>query len=130
MIYRERFLAWLQENMLIVYSLGFIFSMALFYLGLTGYYYEGDTWTPIGITGIFGKYIIWVLVMGLISTVAFGFYLYGIINDIREFEKLYDTQSKSVFQRNWTRLEQLARYKLPKGYRARMLEARKKFGLK
>ena len=50
--------------------------------------------------------------------------------DIREFEELYDTPSKSEFQRNWTRLEQLARYKLPKEYRDRMAEARRKFGLK
>ena len=129
MVYKERFFAWLQENVLIAYTLGFIFSLAFFYLGLSGYFYPDETWTP-GITGRFDEYIIWILVIGLISTAAFGFYLYGTISDIREFERLYDTQSKSEFQRNWTRLEQLARYKLPKEYRERMFEARKKFGLK
>ena len=127
---KEEFLKWLQENMQNVCTLGFILSTALFYLGIVGEFYPDETWNPTTITEMFGNYIIWILVIGIISTATFGFYLYGIISDIREFEKLYDTPSKSEFQRNWTRLEQLARYKLPKEYRDRMAEARKKFGLK
>ena len=130
MKYKEDFLKWLQENMQNACTVGFVLSIAFFYLGVKGQFYPDETWTPKAITEIFGDYIIWILVMGVISTAAFGFYLYGIISDIREFEKLYDTPSKSEFQRNWTRLEQLARYKLPKEYRYRMAEARKKFGLK
>tara|TARA_B100000029_G_scaffold512033_1_gene607617 strand:- start:2848 stop:3243 length:396 start_codon:yes stop_codon:yes gene_type:complete len=127
---KEEFLKWLQENMQNVCTLGFILSIALFYLGIAGEFYPDESWTPKTITEMFGNYIIWVLVIGIISTVTFGFYLYGIISDIREFEELYDTPSKSEFQRNWTRLEQLARYKLPKEYRDRMAKARRKFGLK
>nr|AIE97118.1 hypothetical protein [uncultured marine group II/III euryarchaeote AD1000_91_C10] len=130
MKYKEEFHKWLQENMQNACTVGFILSIAFFYLGVTGQFYPDETWTPKAITEIFGDYIIWILVIGVISTAAFGFYLYGIISDIREFEKLYDIPSKSEFQRNWTRLEQLARYKLPKEYRDRMAEARKKFGLK
>ena len=131
MDYKERIQTWLQENMQTACTLGFIFSIAIFYLGLSGYYpAEFGSWAPVGITGIFGEYVIWVLVIGIIATITFSFYLYGIISDIREFEELYNVPSKSEFQRNWTRLEQLARYKLSKEYRERMAKARKKFGLK
>jgi ribosome-binding protein aMBF1 (putative translation factor) len=47
-----------------------------------------------------------------------------------KFEEMISTSSKKEFQKNWTELEQLARYQLPKEYRKRVAEAREKFGLR
>ena len=46
------------------------------------------------------------------------------------FEEIISTSSKKEFQKNWTEIEQIARYQLPKEYRKRVAAARKKFGLK
>ena len=46
------------------------------------------------------------------------------------FEEIISTSSKREFQKNWTEIEQIARYQLPKEYRKRVADARNKFGLK
>ena len=46
------------------------------------------------------------------------------------FEEIISTNSKKEFQQNWTEIEQIARYQLPKEYKKRVSEARKKFGLR
>ena len=46
------------------------------------------------------------------------------------FEEIISTNSKKEFQRNWTEIEQIARYQLPKEYKKRVSEAREKFGLR
>jgi hypothetical protein len=49
---------------------------------------------------------------------------------MERFEEIISTNSKREFQRNWTEIEQIARYQLPKEYRKRVAETREKFGLK
>ena len=52
------------------------------------------------------------------------------VTDMERFEEIVSTNSKKEFQRNWTEVEQIARYQLPKAYRKRVSEIREKFGLK
>ena len=49
---------------------------------------------------------------------------------MNRFEEIISTSSKKEFQRSWTEIEQIARYQLPKAYRKRLSEVRKKFGLR
>ena len=46
------------------------------------------------------------------------------------FEEIISTSSKREFQKNWTEIEQIARYQLPNEYKKRVGEVRRKFGLK
>ena len=46
------------------------------------------------------------------------------------FEEIISTNSKKEFQKNWTEIEQIARYQLPKEYKKRVSKARENFGLR
>ena len=120
----------LQEHMLAVSSVFAIISGFMIYVGMMGYFYSTSSLSPGLILDAIGDYDIFVFIFGLI---IFGFsvyYLWLTKHYMDRFEEIISTSSKREFQRNWTEVEQIARYQLPKEYRKRVAEARKKFGLK
>jgi len=77
-----------------------------------------------------GDYDIFVFIFGLIIFGFSAYYLWLTRHYMDRFEEIISTSSKREFQKNWTEIEQIARYQLPKEYRKRVAEARKKFGLR
>jgi len=120
----------LQEHMLAVSSVFSIISAFMIYVGIMGQWYSSSSLSPDLILEIVGDYDIFVLLFGLIIFGFSAYYLWLTSYYMDRFEDIISTNSKKEFQRNWTEIEQIARYQLPKEYRKRVAEVRKKFGLK
>ena len=120
----------LQEHMLAVSSVFAIISGFMIYVGMMGYFYSTSSLSPGLILDAIGDYDIFVFIFGLIIFGFSAYYLWLTKHYMDRFEEIISTSSKRDFQRNWTEVEQIARYQLPKEYRKRVAEARKKFGLK
>ena len=120
----------LQEHMLAVSSVFAIISGFMIYVGMMGYFYSTSSLSPGLILDAIGDYDIFVFIFGLIIFGFSAYYLWLTKHYMDRFEEIISTSSKREFQRNWTEIEQIARYQLPKEYRKRVADARKKFGLK
>tara|TARA_B100001079_G_C16224745_1_gene431908 strand:+ start:360 stop:758 length:399 start_codon:yes stop_codon:yes gene_type:complete len=120
----------LQEHMLAVSSVFSIISAFMIYVGIMGQWYSSSSLSPDLILETVGDYDIFVLLFGLIIFGFSAYYLWLTSYYMDRFEDIISTNSKKEFQRNWTEIEQIARYQLPKEYRKRVAEVRKKFGLK
>ena len=120
----------LQEHMLAVSSVFAIISGFMIYVGMMGYFYSTSSLSPGLILEAIGDYDIFVFIFGLIIFGFSAYYLWLTKHYMDRFEEIISTSSKREFQRNWTEIEQIARYQLPKEYRKRVADARKKFGLK
>ena len=120
----------LQEHMLAVSLVFAIISGFMIYVGMMGYFYSTSSLSPGLILDAIGDYDIFVFIFGLIIFGFSAYYLWLTKHYMDRFEEIISTSSKREFQRNWTEVEQIARYQLPKEYRKRVAEARKKFGLK
>ena len=128
--WRRELNGWLQEHMLATSAVIAIISGFMFFIGMIGQWYSDSSIAPTAILDFLGDWDIWVLIVGFI---IFGFsvyYFWDTKNNMMRFEEMVSTSSKKEFQKNWTELEQLARYQLPKEYRKRVAEAREKFGLR
>ena len=128
--WRKGFDNFFQEHMLAVSTVFAIISGFMLYVGMMGEWYSSSSLAPKLILDTLGDYDIFVFLFGLIT---FGFsiyYLWLTKHYMDRFEEIISTSSKREFQRNWTEIEQIARYQLPKEYKKRVSEARKKFGLK
>jgi|TARA_B110000263_G_scaffold249685_1_gene268090 hypothetical protein len=128
--WRRELNGWLQEHMLATSAVIAIISGFMFFIGTIGQWYSDSSIAPTAILDFLGDWDIWVLIVGFI---IFGFsvyYFWDTKNNMMRFEEMVSTSSKKEFQKNWTELEQLARYQLPKEYRKRVAEAREKFGLR
>jgi hypothetical protein len=121
---------WLQEHMLATSVVISIMSGFMFFIGIVGQWYSDSSIAPTAILDFLGDWDIWVLIVGLIMFSFSLYYFWDIRNNMYKFEEMISTNSKKEFQKNWTELEQLARYQLPKEYRKRVTEAREKFGLR
>jgi|TARA_B110000914_G_C15187290_1_gene320124 hypothetical protein len=121
---------WLQEHMLATSVVISIMSGFMFFIGIVGLWYSDSSIAPTAILNFLGDWDIWVLIVGLIMFSFSLYYFWDIRNNMYKFEEMISTNSKKEFQKNWTELEQLARYQLPKEYRKRVTEAREKFGLR
>ena len=128
--WRKELDKFLQEHMLAVSSVFAIISGFMIYVGMMGYFYSTSSLSPGLILDAIGDYDIFVFIFGLIIFVFSAYYLWLTKHYMDRFEEIISTSSKREFQRNWTEVEQIARYQLPKEYRKRVAEARKKFGLK
>ena len=123
--------AWLQEHMLAVSTVGTILSSFMVFIGIMGRWYaDHQLLAPKTILEKIGEYDIWILIFGLIILAFSAYYLWLTRYYMNRFEEIVTTNSKKEFQRNWTEVEQIARYQLPKAYRKRVSEIREKFGLK
>ena len=120
----------LQEHMLAVSSVFTTISVFMIYVGIMGQWYSSSSLSPDLILDTLGEYDIFVLLFGLIIFGFSAYYFWLTRHYMGRFEDIISTNSKKEFQRNWTEIEQMARYQLPKEYRKRVAEARKKFGLK
>ena len=120
----------LQEHMLAVSLVFAIISGFMTYVGMMGEFYSTSSLSPDMILDVIGDYDIFVFIFGLIIFGFSAYYLWLTKHYMDRFEEIISTSSKKEFQRNWTEIEQIARYQLPKEYRKRVAEARKKFGLK
>ena len=120
----------LQEHMLAVSSVFTTISLFMIYVGIMGQWYSSSSLSPDLILETVGDYDIFVLLFGLIIFGFSAYYLWLTRYNMDRFEEIISTGSKKEFQRNWTEIEQIARYQLPKEYRKRVADARKKFGLK
>ena len=120
----------LQEHMLAVSSVFTTISVFMIYVGIMGQWYSSSSLSPDLILDTIGEYDIFVLLFGLIIFGFSAYYFWLTRHYMGRFEDIISTNSKKEFQRNWTEIEQMARYQLPKEYRKRVAEARKKFGLK
>ena len=128
---RKQLDVWLQEHMLAVSTIGTILSSFMVYSGVMGRWYsDHETLAPKTILDFMGAYDIWVMILGLIILGFSAYYLLLTRHYMNRFEEIISTNSKKEFQRNWTEIEQIARYQLPKEYRKRVAETREKFGLK
>ena len=128
--WRTQLNAWLQEHMLAVSTVGTILSSFTVFVGVMGRWYEDSSLSPVTILDFMGEYDIWILIFGLIILAFSGYYLWLTRHYMQRFEEMVATNSKKEFQRNWTEVEQISRYHLPKEYRKRVAEIREKFGLK
>ena len=120
----------LQEHMLAVSSVGVILSTFMFMIGVFGQWYSDESWAPDIILDIVGDWAIWVLILAIITLGFSSYYLWLTRHYMSKFEEIISTNSKKEFQKNWTEIEQIARYQLPKEYRTRVAQAREKFGLR
>ena len=120
----------LQEHMLAVSLVFAIISGFMTYVGMMGEFYSTSSLSPDMILDVIGDYDIFVFIFGLIIFGFSTYYLWLTKHYMDRFEEIISTSSKREFQKNWTEIEQIARYQLPKEYRKRVAEARKKFGLK
>lgn len=73
-----------------------------------------------------GDYIMWFLVIGPLLLIACLFYLIATIINLKKFEKLINTHSKSKFIKNLDEIEKLA-WKLTKKERQKVENMRRKF---
>ena len=128
--WRKELDKFLQEHMLAVSSVFAIISGFMIYVGMMGYFYSTSSLSPGLILDAIGDYDIFVFIFGLIIFGFSAYYLWLTKHYMDRFEEIISTSSKREFQRNWTEIEQIARYQLPKEYRKRVADARKKFGLK
>ena len=128
--WRRQLSAWLQEHMLAVSLVGVIISTFMFLIGTLGQWYSTESWAPASILDYVGDWAIWILIIGIITLGFSSYYLWLTNHYMTRFEEIISTGSKKEFQRNWTELEQIARYQLPKEYRKRVAKAREKFGLR
>ena len=120
----------LQEHMLAVSSVFAIISGFMIYVGMMGEFYSTSSLSPDLILEAIGDYDVFVFIFGLIIFGFSAYYLWLTKHYMDRFEEIISTSSKKEFQKNWTEIEQIARYQLPKEYRKRVAAARKKFGLK
>ena len=120
----------LREHMLAVSTVFTIISGFMLYVGMMGEWYSSSSLAPKLILDTLGDYDIFVFIFGLIIFGFSTYYLWLTKHYMNRFEEIISTSSKREFQRNWTEIEQIARYQLPKEYKKRVAEARKKFGLK
>ena len=128
--WRRQLNGWLQEHMLAVSSVGVILSTFMFMIGVFGQWYSEESWAPDIILDIIGDWAIWVLIFAIITLGFSSYYLWLTRHYMSKFEEIISTNSKKEFQKNWTEIEQIARYQLPKEYRTRVAQAREKFGLR
>jgi len=120
----------LQEHMLAVSSVFAIVSGFMIYVGIMGEWYSSSSLAPDLILDSIGDYDIFVFIFGLIIFGFSAYYLWLTKYYMDRFEEIISTSSKREFQKNWTEIEQIARYQLPKEYKKRVGEVRRKFGLK
>ena len=120
----------LQEHMLAVSTVFAIISGFMIYVGMMGEFYSTSSLSPDLILEAIGDYDVFVFIFGLIIFGFSAYYLWLTKHYMDRFEEIISTSSKREFQKNWTEIEQIARYQLPKEYRKRVAETRKKFGLK
>ena len=128
--WRRQLNSWLQEHMLAVTSVGTIISTFMFLIGVLGQWYSNESWSPDAILNVVGDWAIYVLIIGIIALGFSAYYLWLTRHYMSRFEEIISTNSKKEFQKNWTEIEQIARYQLPKEYKKRVSEAREKFGLR
>ena len=128
--WRRQFSDWLQEHMLAVSLVSIIISTFLFLIGILGQWYSNESWSPDAIIDFIGDWAIWILILGGIALGFSSYYFWLTTHYMSRFEEIISTNSKKEFQQNWTEIEQIARYQLPKKYKKRVSEARKKFGLR
>tara|TARA_B100001559_G_C16414522_1_gene582012 strand:+ start:125 stop:523 length:399 start_codon:yes stop_codon:yes gene_type:complete len=128
--WRRQFSDWLQEHMLAVSLVSIIISTFLFLIGILGQWYANESWSPDAIIDFVGDWAIWILIFGGIALGFSAYYFWLTRHYMSRFEEIISTNSKKEFQQNWTEIEQIARYQLPKEYKKRVSEARKKFGLR
>ena len=128
--WRRQLNSWLQEHMLAVTSVGTIISTFMFLIGVLGQWYSNESWSPDAILNVVGDWAIYVVILGIISLGFSSYYLWLTLHYMSRFEEIISTNSKKEFQKNWTEIEQIARYQLPKEYKKRVSEAREKFGLR
>lgn len=76
-----------------------------------------------------GNWIIWIAFLGILLTLAGGWYFADTVRKRREFRRLIATDSKAKFVRNQDRLERLAHFYLGSEYRKRVEEKKREFGL-
>ena len=99
-------------------------------IGILGRWYSDESWAPSTILDFIGDWAIWVLIMGILLLALSSYYVWLTRYYMDRFEEIISTNSKKEFQKNWTEIEQIARYQLPNEYRKRVAEARKRFGLR
>tara|TARA_B100000700_G_C14863352_1_gene769729 strand:+ start:600 stop:998 length:399 start_codon:yes stop_codon:yes gene_type:complete len=128
--WRKNLDTFLQEHMLAVSTVFTVISAFMIYIGIMGEWYSSSSLSPDLILDAIGDYDIFVLIFGLIMFGFATYYLWLTRHYMDRFEEIISTSSKREFQKNWTEIEQIARYQLPKEYRTRVAKARKKFGLK
>jgi len=128
--WRRQLSNWLQEHMLAVSSVSIIISTFMFLIGVLGQWYSEETWAPDAILDFVGPWAIWILIAGIIA-LGFSSYRFWLIRHyMSRFDEIISTNSKKEFQKNWTEIEQIARYQLPKEYKKKVSETREKFGLR
>ncbi|HJM17396.1 MAG TPA: DUF3198 domain-containing protein [Candidatus Poseidoniia archaeon] len=128
--WRRQLNGWLQEHMLAVSSVGIIISTFMFLIGTLGQWYAEETWAPAAILDFVGAWAIWILIAGVIALGFSSYHFWLVRHYMSRFEEIISTNSKKEFQKNWTEIEQIARYQLPKEYRKKVSEIREKFGLR
>ena len=128
--WRQDFAVWRRENMLALATVGTFLSGVLAFIGTVGTWYRTESWAPTAILEWLGEYDIWTLVIGLMLLAVSSYQLWLVRWYMARFEELIAVSSKANFQRDWTELQQMSRYQLPRRYWTRALEAGPRFGLK
>ena len=111
--WRKNLDKFLQEHMLAVSLVFAIISGFMTYVGMMGEFYSTSSLSPDMILDIIGDYDIFVFIFGLIIFGFSAYYLWLTKHYMDRFEEIISTSSKREFQKNWTEIEQIARYQLP-----------------
>lgn len=70
----------------------------------------------------------WFLVIGIFGTLIFALVIIFRYKNLKEFEELYETESKSKFRKNISRIETLA-LKLGPKYEEKVIEKEEEFNI-
>lgn len=109
-----------------------VLGLILLVFGIFGVFYSGSDLiegTIQEVLDLLGDWVYWSLMVGLILTIAGGWYFFDNIKKRREFEELMDTTSKKKFLQNLDRIEYLA-WKLTPAHRVEVSKKKKKFNVK
>ena len=99
-------------------------------VGLFGTFLEG--YSPGVFTTInefIGAWKWWFLVLGIILIFVFSIMIYLRVKRLREFDEIFETESKSKFRKNVVRIEELA-IKLGPEFEEKVIEKEEEFNLK
>jgi len=99
-------------------------------IGLFGTFLSDYSFEPFtAINNVIGAWTWWLLVVGIILIFVFIIMIYLRIKRLKEFDDLFETESKSKFRKNVVRIEELA-IKLGPEFEDKVIEKEEDFNLR
>ncbi len=119
-----------RRNEFVISIVAIITGIFILLIGLFGTFlsdYSPELFTSIN--DFIGAWKWWLLVLGILLIFVFTIMIYLRIRRLKEFDDLYETESKSKFRKNVVRIEELA-IKLGPEFEEKVIEKEEEFNLK